>query len=107
MDHGFSRSTELWEMSDGCVFLLQELAQVKNEQDASVVTKAHNLVLKHLETFSDLGFVDHFKHASQLKEHLFKALAIMPSPEGMGKKKFRGYVEITLDSTFRNTNHEV
>lgn len=105
MDHGFTRSTELWEMSDGCVFLVKELSMVRNEADASVVIKAQELICKHMESLADIGYIDHFKHASALKEHLFKALAMMVSTEGLGKKKFRGYVELMLDPVFRNTNH--
>jgi hypothetical protein len=29
----------------------------------------------------------------------------MVSTAGLGKKKFRAYVELMLDPTFRNTNH--
>ena len=106
MDHGFSRHTEPWERTDGCVCLLKALSKVKFEGDASVEKKAHDLVCKHMETLSDMGFIDHFKHAAQLKEHLFQTLAVFPTTEGLGKRKYRGYVEFTLDSCFRNTNHE-
>ena len=71
MDHGFTRAQEPWEASDGCVFLLRELASVKGDaQD-----KAASLVVKHMESLADLGFIDHFKHANSLKENLFKTLA--------------------------------
>ena len=79
MDHGFSRSTELWEMSDGCVFLAKELSMVRNEADATVMTKVQELICKHMESLADIGYIDHFKHASSLKEHLFKALVVMVS----------------------------
>lgn len=29
MDHGFSRAPELWELSDGCIYLLKELTMVR------------------------------------------------------------------------------
>lgn len=105
MDHGFSRETELWEMSDGCVFLIKELSMIRNESDASVVSKVQELILKNMEKISDIGYIDHFKHASSLKEHLFKSLRTMVSPDGLGKKKFRPYVELMLDPVFRNTRH--
>ena len=54
---------------------------------------------------SDLGFVDHFKHASSMKEHLFKALTVIASNEGLGKKHFRSCVELFIDPAFRNTKH--
>ena len=54
---------------------------------------------------ADLGFVDHFKHAASLKEQLFKSLTEVCSNAGLGKKKFRGLVELYIDPAFRNTNH--
>ena len=39
MDHGFSRHTELWEYSDGCVFLIKELSLVRNQAQESVLAK--------------------------------------------------------------------
>ena len=44
MDHGFSRHTEPWEKTDGCVCLLKALSKVRQESDASVEKKAHELV---------------------------------------------------------------
>jgi len=99
MDHGFTRAMEAWEMSDGSVYLIRELSQIKQEPAA---TQALKLVTKHLMSLADLGFVDHFKHAASLNENLFKSLAIIISPEGIGKKKFRGFVELFLDPAFRN-----
>ena len=29
MDHGFTRPKELWELSDGCVFMLMELSAIE------------------------------------------------------------------------------
>mmetsp|Transcript_39540 Transcript_39540/g.60389 ORF Transcript_39540/g.60389 Transcript_39540/m.60389 type:complete len:256 (+) Transcript_39540:1576-2343(+) len=90
MDHGFTRDKELWEMSDGTIFLLREIARVESQ---------HPTVVKHLQSLSDLGYVDHFKHSHTLKENLFKSLAVIL--ERIGKKKFRGYVELFLDPSFR------
>lgn len=105
MDHGFTRHTELWEYSDGCIFLIKELSKVRCESDAKVVSKVVELISKHIEDFSYIGFIDHFKHAAHMKEHLFKSASVLCSPEGLGKKKFRPFVEIFMDPTFRNTNH--
>lgn len=103
MDHGFTRPQELWEMSDGSIFLLRELSQVRSKTG---VDAAHSLVLKHMTHLADLGFVDHFKHASSMKENLFKTLTTMVSQEGLGKKKFRSFVEIFLDPSFRNAKND-
>ena len=91
MDHGFQRAKELWELSDGTVFLLRECSHVDFMQD---------FVVKQLENLSNLCYLDHFKHSNSLKQNLFKSLtAILTS---LGKKKFRAYVELFLDPTFRN-----
>ena len=105
MDHGFSRAQELWELSDGCVYLLRELTKARNPAQPKVVTEAANLFVKHAMSLADLGFVDHFKHAASLKENLFKTMREIVSPDGIGKKKFRSFVEIFLDPTFRNVDH--
>jgi len=63
------------------------------------------LFTKHATSLADLGFVDHFKHAPNMKEQLFKSLLVMCSPDGLGKKKFRGFVELFLDPAFRNSKH--
>ena len=36
MDHGFTRDKELWEMSDGTIFLLREISRVENQHDLVV-----------------------------------------------------------------------
>ena len=106
MDHGFSRAQEPWELSDGCVYLLKELTTVRCPEDPEVEKRIYKLFEKHSMTLADLGFVDHFKHASSLKEQLFKSLTVISSAEGLGKKKFRGLVELYIDPAFRNTKHQ-
>ena len=105
MDHGFSRAMEPWELSDGCIYLLRELSKARNQNEPKVAAKAADLFVKHAMSMADLGFIDHFKHAASLKENLFKSMREIASPEGVGKKKFRGFVELFLDPAFRNTSH--
>jgi hypothetical protein len=57
-------------------------------------------VIQNVENLSNLGYIDHFKHSHTLKENLFKSLAKILN--NLGKKKFRGYVELFLDPLFRN-----
>ena len=76
------------------------------EEDLEVEKNIFKLFTKHSESLADLGFIDHFKHASSLKEQLFKSLTVVCSDEGLGKKKFRGFVELYLDPAFRNTKHQ-
>ena len=90
MDHGFSRPKESWELTDGSIFLLRE---------ASAYEDMHDFVVSCLEKVSDLGYIDHFKHYHFLKQNLFKSLTKIV--QNMGKKKFRGHVELFLDPTFR------
>lgn len=90
MDHGFTRAKELWEMTDGSIFLLRE---------ASAFEDMHSFVVSHLESLSDLGYVDHFKHYHFLKQNLFKSTTKIIT--NMGKKKFRAHVELFLDPSFR------
>ena len=105
MDHGFSRAQEPWELSDGCVYLLKELTMVRCPDDPEIEKNVFKLFTKHSSSMADLGYIDHFKHAASLKEQLFKSLTAICSNEGLGKKKFRGLVELYLDPVFRNTNH--
>jgi hypothetical protein len=78
MDHGFSRASEMWEHTDGSIFILREVAHIESMQD---------LVVKNLENISTLAYIDHFKHAHTLKETIFKSMIVIL--KGIGKKKFR------------------
>lgn len=94
MDHGFQRAKELWECSDGAIFMIREVSQFE---------EMHDFIVKNLENLSNLGYVDHFKHSHSLKESLFKSL--MTILRKIGKKKFRGFVELFLDPVFRNAKN--
>ena len=95
MDHGFQRSKELWELSDGAIFLLRESTQIEELQP---------FVIEHLEKLADLAYIDHFKHSSVLRENLFKSMKMIV--KNLGKKKFRGYVDTFLDPAFRNAKKQ-
>jgi len=95
MDHGFQRAKEAWEMSDGVIFLLREVTALENMQDFAI---------KQLDSLSNLAYIDHFKHSNVLKENLFKSLTQIV--KNLGKKKFRGYIEIFLDPAFRNAKNQ-
>ena len=95
MDHGFSRPKELWELSDGSVFVLRELSAMEKHQE---------FVVGQLDNLSNCAYVDHFKHSHVLKENIFKSLRKMC--DNLGKKKFRGFVEFFLDPAFRNAKNE-
>ena len=84
---------------------MRELSKARNANEPKVVAKALDLFVKHSMSLADLGFVDHFKHAASLKENLFKSMREIVTQDGIGKKKFRSFVELFLDPAFRNTNH--
>lgn len=63
-----------------------------------------DLVVKNLENLSNIGYIDHFKHSHNLKENLFKSCKKILN--NLGKKKFRGYVELFLDPVFRSAKDE-
>lgn len=90
MDHGFARPKELWELSDGCVFMLMEMSAIDEYKD---------YVAKHLEGVSNLAYIDHFKHSHVMKEALWKSMKMLLN--NLGKKKFRQFVELFLDPAFR------
>ena len=54
MDHGFTRPMEAWELSDGGIFMLREVSSME---------EMHDFVVSKLESLSNLGYIDHFKHA--------------------------------------------
>ena len=95
MDHGFTRHKELWEMSDGAVFIIREVSKFEG---------MHDTVTKNLENLINLCYIDHFKQTHSLKENLFKSLTQIL--KALGKKKFRGYIELFLDPVFRNAKDQ-
>ena len=69
------------------------------------LSKGHPAVVaKYLPNMADIGLMDHFKQAVYLKENLFKSIATIMNR--MGKKKFRGFVELFIEPLFRNTRNE-
>lgn len=77
------------------MFLIREVSQFE---------PMHALIIKNLENLSSLGYIDHFKHSHSLRETLFKSLVQIL--RNLGKKKFRGYVEVFLDPAFRNAKNQ-
>ena len=82
-------------MSDGSIFMLRELSAFDNDKE---------YVIKNLDGLSNLGYIDHFKHAHVMKENLWKSMCVIV--ENLGKKMFRGYIELFLDPVFRCAKNE-
>mmetsp|Transcript_38760 Transcript_38760/g.37107 ORF Transcript_38760/g.37107 Transcript_38760/m.37107 type:complete len:105 (-) Transcript_38760:19-333(-) len=94
IDYGFQRDPELWEFTDGSIFLMRELSKLGSEE------KVAALIMKMMPKLSMIGNIDFFTYSSLLKENLFKT--IMEVARNVGKKKFRGQVELFLDCAFMN-----
>jgi len=90
MDHGFTRAKEPWEASDGCIYVIAELASINAEAIKPYLPQLHELA--RLDQTS-------FRHAPVLLETLFKKLPAIA--KGMGKKAFKPYIEEFLEPLFR------
>jgi hypothetical protein len=67
---------------------------------SSLEAPDQDIVVKYFSKLPDIAFIDSFKYSVSLKENLFLSLTIIL--KNIGKKKFRGYVELFIDPIFRN-----
>ncbi|PNH01665.1 hypothetical protein TSOC_012431 [Tetrabaena socialis] len=84
MDFGFSRDKEPWEVSDGAVHLLRELAAVR----PLAVTD------EHLAGLAELGRLSSFQHAFNLHETVWRSL--LPIGQAIGKPRFKRHLRELL-----------
>ncbi|KAG2428503.1 hypothetical protein HXX76_011620 [Chlamydomonas incerta] len=84
MDHGFSRDKEPWEVSDGAVHLLRELAAVR----PTAVTD------DHLQGLAEIGGMASFQHAFNLHETVWRSL--LPIGQAIGKQRFKRHLRVLL-----------
>jgi hypothetical protein len=91
MDHGFSRSKEPWEASDGAVYLLRELSD-----------SAADTVKPRLEALCDLATMRHFEHAPKLRETVWACVPVIA--RRLGKQAMKPHLEALLDPLFRDLN---
>ena len=73
MDYGYRRDKELWEVSDGAVFLLSALSEV-----------IPNEVQQFMPLLADLAACETFPQATNLHTTIWKELPVIMN--GMGKK---------------------
>ena len=73
MDYGYRRDKELWEVSDGAVFLVSALAEVVPEELGSF-----------MPTLADLALSDTYPHAESLHTTIWRELPNIMN--GMGKR---------------------
>ncbi|GLI70399.1 hypothetical protein VaNZ11_015182 [Volvox africanus] len=84
MDHGFSRDKEPWEVSDGAVHLLREVAAVRPQA----------ITDKHFEALAELGNLSTFQHAYNLHETVWGSLRTIG--EAVGKPRFKRHLRQLL-----------
>ena len=84
MDHGFARAAEPWESSDGAVYVLRELARLR---DATLDARFDD---EWLPTLAKLAALTHFRHASVLAETIWKQLP--PLAQALGRERFTKFL---------------
>ncbi|KAL4425118.1 hypothetical protein ABPG77_008223 [Micractinium sp. CCAP 211/92] len=89
MDHGFARPKEPWEASDGAVYMIRELSAV-----------APAAVPEFLPALAELARMQHFAHAANLHETIWKQLPVIA--ENVGKKVFKPHLDEFLGPLFRS-----
>ncbi|XP_050404936.1 uncharacterized protein LOC126820858 [Patella vulgata] len=91
MDHKFRKPSEPWELADGCINLLSEL---------STISSLSKSVCQLLPTLSKaVSYQDYTQHVSLL-ETFCKQLPCIA--KGLGKRPFKMYLEMFLDSLFQS-----
>ena len=88
-DHSFKRPSEPWEMTDGCICLVAELASNPS---------AMKMVVECLPALSKAVGFRHYAQYIQLLETFCSELPIIA--KGIGKRSFKAYLEMFLDSLF-------
>ncbi len=86
-DYGVRDKVEPWESSDGAVFLLRELSAINPAE-----------ILKFLPTLAEIGKLDHFRHAPNLRETIFTCLPTIL--KNIGKANCKKSLEMFYDPMF-------
>jgi hypothetical protein len=89
MDHGFTRSKEAWEASDGAVYLLRELSATSPDT-----------VKPRLAALTDLAALRHFEHAPKLRETVWNCVPVIA--RRLGKQALKPHLEGLLEPLFRD-----
>jgi len=96
-----TRERQLWEATDGCIYLVAELVKRCTAED-SVVSLTDAEIRGYMEQLIDVCRVQHFPQADDLRATLWGQVPIMA--EALGKQRFKrnGYLEIFTDLLFSN-----
>jgi len=89
MDHQFRKPSEPWELADGCVHLLSELAQI---------SKFSPSVSKYIPDVAKAAEMKHYTQHVHFLETVCKQLPNIA--KGIGKKPFKTYLESFFDPIF-------
>lgn len=79
-----------WELSDGCVFLIRELASSKAE-----------IASTHIPLLADLARLKDFSAHVFLKDSIWKSLPVIAA--GLGKRRFKDYLELFIEELLNDT----
>ncbi|XP_076321586.1 uncharacterized protein LOC143231011 [Tachypleus tridentatus] len=94
-NHSFRKPSEPWELADGCINLVGELAQIQN-----LTTK----VLEFLPLVAEATSHRHYTRHMCMLETLCKQLPVIA--RGVGKRHFKAHLEKFLDSVFYSLSCE-
>ena len=89
MDHSFKRPSEPWELADGCIYVISEMAHYE---------KAHTHVQSSMSLITDASHLKHYTHHLHLFETINKVLPVIA--KGLGKRIFKQYLEGFFDMIF-------
>lgn len=89
MDHCFKRASEPWEVADGCVYLVGEMASYP---------KAHTNVHSCMKLIAEATRFKHYTHYLHFYETVNKIIPVIA--KGLGKRVFKQYVESFFEMIF-------
>ena len=98
-----TRERQLWEATDGCIYLVRELVtRCCNTGDGAPVTLSNVEIKEILLELADVCRVRHFPQADDLRATFWRQVPIMA--KAIGKQRFKrdGYLEIFVDLLFSN-----
>lgn len=89
-DHGFARERFPWEITNGCLYLISEVASFDPELSA-----------QYIRDLGDLALLNDYKSAHHFREYLWKEISNLA--KNMGKQIFKRDLEYLIDPMFRDT----
>ena len=95
MDHSFKRNSEPWEVADGCLYLIGELASFEG---------AHATVEKCMDMILGATRNRAYTHHLYLFETINKVLPLIA--HGLGKRTFKQYLERFFEVIFYTAANE-